>query len=599
MMGSLRTLRDRQGAFDDALDRSVGEPPDGAARIAVSIFNGGAMGTSGGLYYLGHPVQLNGPEIEGGSFSPIIDTATTVVVDVLGQAPSVGDILVATGVGGRWVAEKGAGGGCCCYWVCTDPGRGVLASPSSLALVDSEFGTTVLGRAGCQSGCLNGRTGFFCAWSGSTWINYKGANGCASINTVVLRGPGAPGFAAGDNLTLYDGAGKVQTVALVAPPYFVPSSNVTILTVSAQYPAITGFLYDSTKITPTAVDPSSSGNTVVLAGDQTGTYSRGDSVFLIGSKNEAAIVPVAAAPSYDPMADKTTFSVTGAITFKIASVFDGTLNPSYASSFTWNGFQLCYFVGCWSLKDLLLTVTGNPTGGTFTLAFGSDVTGPLPFDASASAIQTALTGLTSIGAGNATVSGASPEWTITLNTALLGNFVVNYSGLTGCPTAPFCQMSTSLKPPGYTTYSALWMNWAINYPGSGGPVVSDYCPAGASATVQTVDVGDASAGGFTLGVDGFETMTAEIHYDASADDVETALNDLMGPGSVSVSGDSPTWTVTFTGEAYPVPKMTGVKLFTGSSPLSISVVNPGRAGNAAPCTAPAGPRRSPRRSPTR
>lgn len=52
-----------------------------------------------------------------------------------------------------------------------------------------------------------------------------------------------------------------------------------------------------------------------------------------------------------------------------------------------------------------LTISGAPTGGTFTLSFGGQTTSGIAYNATASTIQTALTGLSTIGSGNATVTG--------------------------------------------------------------------------------------------------------------------------------------------------------------------------------------------------
>lgn len=61
----------------------------------------------------------------------------------------------------------------------------------------------------------------------------------------------------------------------------------------------------------------------------------------------------------------------------------------------------------------LITVTGSPTGGTFTLTFGANTTGNIAYNAAASAVQTALQGLSSIGAGNALVTGSNGgPWTV-------------------------------------------------------------------------------------------------------------------------------------------------------------------------------------------
>jgi hypothetical protein len=52
-----------------------------------------------------------------------------------------------------------------------------------------------------------------------------------------------------------------------------------------------------------------------------------------------------------------------------------------------------------------LTLTGTPTGGTFTLTFGGYTTSSLLYSASAATVQTALRALTSINGANVTVTG--------------------------------------------------------------------------------------------------------------------------------------------------------------------------------------------------
>jgi len=52
-----------------------------------------------------------------------------------------------------------------------------------------------------------------------------------------------------------------------------------------------------------------------------------------------------------------------------------------------------------------VTITGTPTGGTFTLSYGGYTTAAINYNAAASDVQTALQGLTSIGAGNVVCSG--------------------------------------------------------------------------------------------------------------------------------------------------------------------------------------------------
>jgi hypothetical protein len=54
-----------------------------------------------------------------------------------------------------------------------------------------------------------------------------------------------------------------------------------------------------------------------------------------------------------------------------------------------------------------ITITGAPTGGTFSLTFNGQTTPALAYNAATSAVQTALQALSTVGAGNATVTGTA------------------------------------------------------------------------------------------------------------------------------------------------------------------------------------------------
>lgn len=54
-----------------------------------------------------------------------------------------------------------------------------------------------------------------------------------------------------------------------------------------------------------------------------------------------------------------------------------------------------------------VTISGTPTGGTFTLTVGGQTTTALAYNAATSAVQSALVALSSVGAGNATVTGSA------------------------------------------------------------------------------------------------------------------------------------------------------------------------------------------------
>ncbi|MBS1716467.1 MAG: hypothetical protein JSS72_01895 [Armatimonadetes bacterium] len=87
-----------------------------------------------------------------------------------------------------------------------------------------------------------------------------------------------------------------------------------------------------------------------------------------------------------------------------------------------------------------VTLSGTGLGGTFTLSYHGATTGGLAANASASAVQTALQGLSTIGSGNAGVTGsAGGPYTVTFIGALAGRglplLVADGSSLTGTDAA--------------------------------------------------------------------------------------------------------------------------------------------------------------------
>lgn len=87
--------------------------------------------------------------------------------------------------------------------------------------------------------------------------------------------------------------------------------------------------------------------------------------------------------------------------------------------------------------------TGTVTGGTFTLTYAGQVTPAQPFNVSAAALQLALQGLSTIGAGNCIVTGGPGP----------ASFVVTFTGtLAASPQALFTFSAASLTgtSPGMT-----------------------------------------------------------------------------------------------------------------------------------------------------
>lgn len=105
-----------------------------------------------------------------------------------------------------------------------------------------------------------------------------------------------------------------------------------------------------------------------------------------------------------------------------------------------------------------VTLTGGPTGGTFTLTYKGQTTSGIAYNAASSAVQTAVQALSTVGPGNATVSGsAGGPYTITLAGALakdLTAFTGSGAGLTG-GTSPSVTIGQT------QIYNVFWHDMAI------------------------------------------------------------------------------------------------------------------------------------------
>lgn len=94
----------------------------------------------------------------------------------------------------------------------------------------------------------------------------------------------------------------------------------------------------------------------------------------------------------------------------------------------------------------VVRLTGSPAGGTFTLTFGGQTTSGIASNASASAVQSALAGLSSVGTGNVVVTAAAGGgWEVRFAGSLGGHWqaklTASGSGLTG-GTSPAVAVST-------------------------------------------------------------------------------------------------------------------------------------------------------------
>ncbi len=181
----------------------------------------------------------------------------------------------------------------------------------------------------------------------------------------------------------------------------------------------------------------------------------------------------------------------------------------------------------------VITITGSPTGGTFTITFQGQTTAGVAYNASSATLQTALEALSNIAPGDITVTGsAGGPYTVT--------FLATYAA------TDVQQMTGS---------GASLTGGAVTV------ITTQEAAAGVNEKQQVEIVGTPTGGTFTLTFNA-ET-TAGIAYNAAASAVQTALEGLATPvpGDVSVSGDAAgPWLVTFTG-AYAA---TNVAIMTGS-----------------------------------
>lgn len=176
-----------------------------------------------------------------------------------------------------------------------------------------------------------------------------------------------------------------------------------------------------------------------------------------------------------------------------------------------------------------VSLPAGVTGGTFTLSFdaggGADTTAPLPHNATAAQVQAALGGLTSIGAGNVSVTGSpGGPWNVSLSgaAAASANLIAgNAAALTG------------------------------------GNVVNalETIPRSGSNEVQQVSLSAATSGTFRLTFNNgaISRTTDPIPFDATPDEVRAALaalSSIGGTSNVMVSSANPAggpWLVAFLG----------------------------------------------------
>lgn len=133
-------------------------------------------------------------------------------------------------------------------------------------------------------------------------------------------------------------------------------------------------------------------------------------------------------------------SFRGAIRSVMALVTTAVTTASKAASFS---LYIDQVVGASEVN--VVTISGSPTGGTFTLTVNGQTTSGLAFNAAAATVQTAIEALSNVKVGDVTVTGsAGGPYTLTWGGNLAGTDVATSatSSLTG-GTSPTVTVTTS------------------------------------------------------------------------------------------------------------------------------------------------------------
>ena len=160
-------------------------------------------------------------------------------------------------------------------------------------------------------------------------------------------------------------------------------------------------------------------------------------------------------------------------------------------------------------------IDDDVSGGTFTLTYNGQTTGVIAYDANAAIVEAALEALSTLGLGTATVTGASPIWTVT------------FTGSMAATDAEILSGSGALLTGGVVTDIQI---------------AETVTGVDAVAEVQTIEATTAMTNGTWTLTFGGET-TGAIQWDAPAASVEMALEALDGVavGEISVAAGAGAW----------------------------------------------------------
>jgi hypothetical protein len=169
--------------------------------------------------------------------------------------------------------------------------------------------------------------------------------------------------------------------------------------------------------------------------------------------------------NFENPGDDKTLSRWNWINFATVTVQGGYLSFPLYASLSGQGFATTSIAAATEVQSL---ASSGASAGTFTLSYRGELTAPLPYTATNTAIQTALTGLSTLGSGNVTVSGGPANTTAsvitfggTLAATAVDLIVVDKTGLTGGTTAAITRTTTG-SPASLNYGIDLWHQDSMN-----------------------------------------------------------------------------------------------------------------------------------------
>jgi hypothetical protein len=218
-------------------------------------------------------------------------------------------------------------------------------------------------------------------------------------------------------------------------------------------------------------------------------------------------------------------------------------------------------------NDVQTVAVGAATAGTFTLTWNNQTTQPIAYNATAAAVQSALTALLNIGSGNVTVTGTAPTWTVTF-TGTLGAAPQNVMTINGAALTGGTPSVTHTTTGSTTTYGAGAQNNALAASNS---AIRYFTPLNTDSF--TINVNILALGSGLTTIVGSSDILLSTYLGVTLDETNSQIHLGIGTGPTAVTYEGTAISNTFaSGDNYTVEynnltKTLAVYKGTGTTPL--------------------------------